>query len=369
MRIVTQKKNRRYLLRFRILPVLVLGGMLAAGVVSAEESVKEKLARLFRPPIPREIAEIRAEWAQRDDSVKGWRVEVDKTLANGSRVWIVSCVVNGYRNYGAVRFPSKFRPGGSFPVMIFSHSGFSASLGALKIFTGGEKSGGSKCIADRFFIIYPAFQGEVLNTPSFGQFKSEGSPSVFDWDVDDAIALLNGLLKAVPEADGERVVAYGSSRGGAVTYLLGVREPRIKAAVALFGPTDFFTPRVKKGIEKKVAKVERGEKISLANRFTFEIVRNYLSGKTGLEETRKEFIRRSVVYFADDLPPLQVHHGVRDSTVGIDQGDRLNAVMKEKGIGPPRFEYYRYPEGFHNPKSLHGFLRRAEKFLCEAVKP
>lgn len=46
-------------------------------------------------------------------------------------------------------------------------------------------------------------------------------------------------------------------------------------------------------------------------------------------------------------------------------GDRLNAVLL--ALENPSFEYFRYPEGMHNPSTLPGCGERMRDFLLACL--
>ncbi len=90
----------------------------------------------------------------------------------------------------------------------------------------------------------------------------------------------------------------------------------------------------------------------------------YIEGQLTLEEARLALIRRSIYYFADELPrPYQVHHGVLDFVVPVLQGRILRDRMTELGITEPDFTYYEYPEGGHGNNML-GSGERRDTLLC-----
>src|SRR5690606_34274732 len=93
-------------------------------------------------------------------------------------------------------------------------------------------------LAEEFVVVVPSFRAEPLHYAG-RTYHSDGPPSPWDRDVDDALALLNTALQTTPSADPGRIAALGFSRGGAVAMLMGVRDPRVEAIVEFFGPTDF----------------------------------------------------------------------------------------------------------------------------------
>ena len=64
-------------------------------------------------------------------------------------------------------------------------------------------------------------------------YRSDGNASPWDWDVDDALALLDVAISTTPEANSDRIGVLGISRGADVAMLMAIRDPRIDAVVEL----------------------------------------------------------------------------------------------------------------------------------------
>ena len=94
-------------------------------------------------------------------------------------------------------------------------------------------------LRDRFVYVIPSFRSERLEVGD-SVWISTGPASPWDYDVDDALALLNVALELTPQAKSEGVSIIGASRGAGVAMLAGIRDERIGNIVAFFGPTDFF---------------------------------------------------------------------------------------------------------------------------------
>ena len=94
-------------------------------------------------------------------------------------------------------------------------------------------------LRDSFVYVIPSFRSEPLR---YGDsiWVSEGNSSHWDYDVDDALALINVAIETVPEAKPDSINLFGGSRGGGVALLAGVRDERIARIVTFFGPTYFL---------------------------------------------------------------------------------------------------------------------------------
>jgi hypothetical protein len=315
------------------------------------------LDALFAPPTSAEIAAVRAEWRERD-AAGDWRVESERTARDGRRTLVVSHTVGGNRHFGAVRIPAA--PAGlRLPVLVIAHGGDRGAT-AHQFFREGPIAGG-------WIQVVPSFRSERLVLGLRRWHRSEGTPSPWDRDVDDAMALLDGVLAHLPEAHGERVAVLGRSRGGGVALLMGVRDRRVDAVVDFFGPTDFFIPPVRRLAERAVR--TRLPRVPGAGFLADSVLFALRDGRIPLERARLELLRRSPAWFADALPPLQIHHGSEDAKVPVAHGDRLAESLHALGGDAPAWEYHRYPGGGHRPRTLVGSAAHTERFLRRVADP
>lgn len=323
------------------------------------------LAQLFAAPAPAEVDAIVRDWAGRDVSVQGYEeVASDTVQAGRARVSlrIVSHTVDGLRHYGGVIVPEGAAPG-SLPVLVYLHGGDRGVgldgevLLALSLVP---------VLAEEFVVVVPSFRAEPLHYAG-RTYHSDGPPSPWDRDVDDALALLNTALQTTPAADPGRIAALGFSRGGAVAMLMGVRDPRVEAIVEFFGPTDFTGAFVQDLVEEAL----RGTLRPLPGIDDLDqtIIQPLKAGRLDVASVRLELIRRSAVHFAGRLPQLQVHHGTADAVVPVGEAEALDGVLKALGRAAPGYEYYRYEGGEHNPFSLSGSLQRTTTFLSRLLPP
>ena len=323
------------------------------------------ITKLFSEPSPSEINAILKEWEGRDVSVEGVEEVASSTLFIGStqaKVRIVSHNVDGMRHFGAIVVPLGAKPV-SLPLLIISHGGedgVDIDVFSLLIPTSLVD------IQDDFIYVIPSFRSEPLVFAGT-TYLSEGEPSPWDRDVDDALALLNIALETTTEADPTRIGILGFSRGACVGMLMAVRDPRIDLVVEFFGPTDFFGPFVQEIVEEAL----RGDPrdlpgVNFLNRTLIQPLKN---GEVSIEDFRPEIIRRSPVYFAERLPGLQVHHGTADTIVPVSQAKRLIEVMGELGRSEPEFEYYLYEDGGHNPLTFPKSIDRTVDFLTRLIDP
>ena len=314
------------------------------------------LGALFAPPTPAEIATVEAQWAARDTRPRDARVDSDRLYGDGSRVLVVSHRIGaaGERHVGAVRVPAG-TAGRRLPVLVVGH--------------GGDKGTSTRQFERGVFLrdwvqVVPSFRGERLRTGPLGLTggpRSGGSPSPWDRDVDDAMALLGATLALVPEADPARVAAVGRSRGAGVVLLMAARDARVRGVASVFGPTDFFLPQVQTLARRALrAPVRLPGAGVLADSVLFAL----RDGQITLAQARLDLVRRSPVYVAQRLPPVQLHHGTLDTKVPLAHSQRLADALRAAGSAPELFVYAR---GGHSRRSLGGSHARIEAFLTRTV--
>jgi acetyl esterase/lipase len=344
--------------------VIVVASVLGCSGSDSPTSVNRRLVAgvdvgvLFAAPTAAELAAVRNDWAGRDVSVQGFRQDTAVGFllgASPAQLRVVSHMVGGVRHYGAIasRAPA---PAGSLPVLVYAHGGDSG-VNVDELFLLGAGLGDA---ADDFVFVVPSFRSEELRLGS-RRYRSEGSASPWDRDVDDALALLGAALANEPAADTARVFVAGFSRGGGVALLMAERDRRIDAVIEFFGPTDFFDGFAQTVIEE--ALLGRPRDLPGIRYLDSQYLQPLRRGEVTMAVARLELVRRSAVQFASQLPRLQVHHGTADPTVSVSQAQSLDRTLRAIGRTPPDYEFYLYEGGVHDALSLTGSVPRAVAFL------
>lgn len=336
----------------RVISALVL--VLASGCAPrlSAPAAHRLLDGLFAPPTAAERAVIEAEWSKQQIHPEGVRIEWERRESNGRRTIVLSHLVGGQRHYGAVRIPPG-RTGRRLPVLVVAHGGDRGASG-YHFFHQGP-------FAREWIQVVPSFRSERLFITPVRIYRSQGISNPWDGDVEDTMALLGAVLTRVPEADSTRVAVTGHSRGGGVALLMGIRDPRVKAVVTFAAPTDLFLPDVRR-------MAERGLRLPLprlpgANYLADSVLFALRDGRIPLERARLELLRRSPAWFADQLPPTQVHHGSEDDKVPYAHGERLKGIAHRGEV----LEFHGYDGGRHRTRTLEGAVQRAEEFLARFV--
>ena len=354
-----------------LLPAMLLLGLLAgcdqAGgpVEPAADAIdiEAKLDDLFAPPTAAEIEAVRADWGRRDVSAAEVTIELTESYPlseTPATLRVVSHWVGEALHYGAILAPDAAAPG-SLPILMYLHEGDSGvkvdDIG-LVLFALGE-------LRDNFVYVIPSFRSEPLEYED-REWVSTGHGGHWDYDVDDALALLNVALELTPQAKIEGLSIVGGSRGAGVALLAGIRDERIENIVAFFGPTDFFDDWVRE-IARDAAMGFPRDLPGVAHIDT-TFIQPYLRGEIDLAEVRLELVRRSSVLFAEDLPAVQLHHGDADEIVAVSQAHSLIRAMEALGREPPEFEAFIYEGGGHQIFTMVGAIPRAVGFLQRVLE-
>ncbi len=317
------------------------------------------LDQLFLPPSTAETDAVVAEWNSRDVACYNYNV-LHTTQVNGLDVDIVAHDTEGLSSqthYAFVRYPVNYDPANTYPILVSNHGGTNGTgPGALYSSSG--------CYED-FILVVPSYRGETLDASPLGfpSYISDGSVSEFDRDIDDALSLVNCVIANVSGAAANDITVMGGSRGGGVTYLMAIRDPRITRINVYFGATDHLShPGYQERAEQYV---NTGSAVLNPPMWTVLNygVTPYLDGTLTLAQARQALLSRSVYYFIDLLPPLvQVHHGAVDFVVEVEHSQRLEQKMNLAGIIAPNFEYFEYADGNHGSNIDPNDLRR--DFIC-----
>ena len=340
----------------------VAAGEATASVGAVAIDLEAELDVLFEPPSEAEIDAISADWAGRDYSAAGVRVELAEEISlagTAANLRIVSHVVTGHRHYGAIVVPQGASEE-SLNMLAYLHGGDGGvSVGDLQ-FVGlalGE-------LRDSFVYVVPSYRSEPLRHGD-ETWVSEGASSHWDYDVDDVMALVSVAFESTPEAKPGSYSIIGGSRGGGVALLAGVRDERIERLVTFFGPTDFFDEWVREIVREAALRMPR--RLPGVAHLDSTVVQPFIRGDVARAEARLELVRRSSVLYAAGLPATQLHHGTIDQTVSVSQAESLIEVMEAMGRGPPDFEAYIYEGGGHDFLSLQEAVQRAVEFVSRSL--
>lgn len=369
----------------RLLPLLAFALLFSACDSGGPDEGQVDFDRLFAAPTDDERAAVRAEWAARtvDGSYDPGAVNVaydDDLLEDGSRVLIIEHTTGASSNvhHGAVRVPAGAGP---FPVIVVHHGGDQGLdlMQHLDIVAGGDDSPMAG-LGNAAIVVFPTYRAETMRSTPLGELASGGSPSPWDRDVDDSLALLNAVLEVLPDrADASRVGTVGFSRGGGVALLMAARPLpagapyTIRAVTEYFGPTDLFSPSFR-NLAEAVTYMDNTiyELLPGVLYLKNNVLRPLRFGEITYEEARLAALRRSASYFASDLPHTQAHHHRRDGVVPFEQFESLQErsgaisgtaqFFAYGSAGSPSPQYHSIDESI-----LPGHVERTASFLLQYV--
>ncbi|HEU4886800.1 MAG TPA: prolyl oligopeptidase family serine peptidase [Thermoanaerobaculia bacterium] len=191
-------------------------------------------------------------------------------------------------------------------------------------------------------------------------WTSEGDRTdVWDGAADDFIAFAAAALTVTPEADGERMCAFGRSRGGTVAMLAGVRDARFDCVVSWAGPADQLQTMVQSGWSPRERAAEGVRRKSDVFGIGGQFIETFLAKGRSVAETRLHLIASSPLYFAERLRSTQAHYGEDDNIVSLRNGRALAA--HNRGI-----ELIVHPEAGHDLDRVLAF-REAKRFLLQRL--
>ncbi len=345
-----------------LMTVVVLEGSPCelADVTIGEQLLADNVnvSQLFAPPVDSEIAFMDADFASRNPVEQDY-VVVGEIDDDNRKVSLISHTVDGNTHYGFVSEPIPL-PTELTPVILVGHAG-----------TGGAVYSFNSCwlspllsaeMASSFIFVTPTFRSEVAMAGELGIFTSEGEASLYDRDVDDALALLDCVLNNFPMADPDRVCATGYSRGALVMQRVALRSNRIDRLLIFAGMSDEWVPGFQVYLYNTMLALTEEDVPDDSYHYALW-ARKF--GVFDVWQTRQALLTNSTIYWAPDYPPTQIHCGGEDGFVTNCR--HLAEVLEAL---PGHFvEYFEYPGFGHlNVAGAPGVAMRTSEFLAPMLE-
>jgi dipeptidyl aminopeptidase/acylaminoacyl peptidase len=352
---------KRFVLLGLLVSVLSAGCELSSNLGEDQIVGGVDFSTLFAAPTQSELNAVKIDWASREYPVEGVQVALQQPILLGNTpgtIQVVSHLVGSVKHFGAIIYANGLNSREA-PMVVYSHggdNGISVDQEVQLVLSFFAD------VADQFVYVIPSFRDEAISFQNT-TWKSDGPPSPWDRDVDDALSLVNVAASLVPGADPDRIGVLGFSRGAGVGMLMDVRNEQVDAVLDFFGPTDFFGTFVQE-VSRDIL-LGRPRNLPGLEFLSDEVLLPYQAGEVSLEEVRLEMVRRSAVFFADRIERLQIHHGTADQIVPVSQAEAMIKAMENAGKTAEQFQSFLYEGGDHNPLTLEGSIDRAKAFLLE----
>jgi fermentation-respiration switch protein FrsA (DUF1100 family) len=283
-----------------------------------------------------DTGEVAAAWrviAGRSRSARGVEVlsRMRRTV-NGAqyRVLIVAHDVGDHRHVGAVYVPEAPLP--SCCATILDIKGTNPGYSPLNLDRGPAalrmlgKSGRA------YIVVVPAIRGEVLRLA--GQEWHAGGDRTDGWDggAEDALELLAAAAQLEPRIDRSRACVFGRSRGGDVALLVAERDERLRCAVAISPPVEWFDAMWAGGWPKttllRLALRNHAKPFDPGGQFVEWIMAPIAAGRWTLGDARQRMIAMSPLYFVRRLPATLVIAGWEDTSVPARNAVLLDSAFR-----------------------------------------
>lgn len=353
---------RTILIALFFLLIFWLGCEKSSNEPDIDESILEEIDfdSLFAAPTQTEIDQIIAQWDSRSIPTTSYEIadSFDYTTASPApKIYIIKDQTLGFDHYGTIILPAEAHPH-SLPAIIYCHGGDDG----LDLYQAIQVQTTLSGTEIQYGVIAPSFRSETL---IYGEtsYLSTGTPSPWDRDIDDTFSLMKIAFERFAAFDSSRIAMIGISRGGGVALLMGIRDSRIDQVVDIFGPTDFFS----EWVEDIVKDALIGITIDLPgfDYLNSTYIQPFKAGSVTIPELRLEMLRRSPVYFPEQIPRLQIHHGTNDQIVPVTQSERLVEVLEDIGRTSPDLEYHYYENAGHDQNTVMSALTRISIFLSQ----
>ncbi len=302
---------------------------------------------LFAAPTTTELNDIYSEWQTRDlIPTEVITLQKEEVLAGKFKLKIISFKINNIKEYGALLIPDVIS---TVPVRIWV-GGFDLDVTVNSVNLVLDTAADNACI-----LAIPALRGQslqiILDGAVYTTPLSEGNHcDGFDGATDDVLGFLNLIQATETIADVNRTGIQGGSRGGTVALLAGIRDARVKRVADVAGPTDMFTLTSQNENDPT---------------YQCQFLNDYKYGQATLQETRNKMLASSPLYFAAHLPLIQLHMGLKDTTVPVEQGYNLQQVMAALGNAASLLLFTYDKTHFDIATDNPELLERIEDFFSE----
>ncbi|WP_420318210.1 hypothetical protein [Ekhidna sp.] len=249
------------------------------------------VSELLKEPTEDEIKTIMREWEMKDFKPKDVQVVSNTVLGNGDSIKVISHLINGQKHYGAIRIPNNIDVQNAPILLELEGGGTGMDVSEISTLTRG------KCeeIRTRFISILPSYRGCVLRGKDICYRSGGYYGDAWLGPAEDAVAFLEAVKSMYNKSDSTRVLAHGVSRGATVSLIIGGLTNKLDYIIATSTHTNFA--------DQYVFENER-----VGNSYS----RAFFTPAASKQQIRKKIITSSSLYFAENLPPFELHQGTDD---------------------------------------------------------
>jgi hypothetical protein len=297
----------------------------------------------YRTPTAEDLASVRNVWATRDLSAKDVRIVYEHTTEH-YHVRLYEHSVDQNKHYGAVVVPTDTSKA-SYPVIV-SPDGLNQEDPSINL------ENNLRYYSHEYIMVVPAFRGRTMRYQAVSFYAGGDFCDAWDGATDDTIALLNVVEATTPEANMQKIMVSGYSRGATISLLMAERDSRVKVVVAGAGPVDFYRQDV-------------------ANHYSYQYRCQFITGKTEAQ-SRQRMLASSPLYF-NTLPNVEkifLFQGGADAIVPSWNGDVMNLFLLSQNVD---VSYHLYPvlghgNAFKNELFVNAWNNAHEGYYFQKLK-
>ena len=236
---------------------------------------------------------------------------------------------------GVLTKPVGYEAGRRYPFIVNPHGGPSgASLEAFnaqaQFFAGNG-----------YVVLQPNFRGST----NYGQ--DFVNANIENWGITDYDDVMTGVDHAIAQgwADPDRLICYGWSYGGYMSFWISTQTDRFKAVSAGAGLANLYSM------------------------YSTNDIQDYLASFFGRPWTDEDrYLAHSPIRYVDNVTsPMLILHGSQDTRVPVEQSVEFYQALKDLGKEVTFVRYPREGHGFSEPRHQLDRLRRYAEFFGEYV--